>query len=515
MDIMSSDGLKAMEVTADKEKFGSKDSLRNTLWRSAEMENLHVNDDLSAFAMPCLDCTQSTADGLPQEQQSSREWVLEWNRKSDTSEVEQYLQQMQRARSSSQPDYNSDSPTGSFARSSSEPRNVVIGEEQMESEPFEIQDLSCSPGKTFMELRQTIGEVTSDEGIADDEPRGNERVFAQRSDSDDMLLDDAITDGGENYMYTNFLKSRTCYDIMPKSSKIVVFDTKLRVKKAFFGLVANGVRSAPLWDSDKHTFVGMLTISDFINILRYYYKSPLVQIDELEEHDIQAFREFEQSNLRAGLVKISPMQSLLDAVKTLVEYKIHRLPVVDPSTGNALYILTHKRILRFMFSSLTQTSPPEFMSSTLQELGIGTYQNVAMISPETPLITAFHMFAEKRVSALPVVDDNGVVVDIYARFDVINLAAEKTYNNLDVTVKQALQHRSEGFEGVHKCYLDETLHTIIDRLTDAGVHRLVIVDKDNRCIGVLSLSDILKFLVLRPLASSHLDHSHNALQSSA
>jgi len=34
----------------------------------------------------------------------------------------------------------------------------------------------------------------------------------------------------------------------------------------------------------------MLTISDFINILRYYYKSPLVQIDELEEHDIQAFR---------------------------------------------------------------------------------------------------------------------------------------------------------------------------------------------------------------------------------
>ena len=124
--------------------------------------------------MPCLDYTQSTADGLPQEQQSSREWVLEWNRKSDTSEVEQYLQQMQRSRSSSQPDYNSDSPTGSFARSSSEPRNVAPGEVEMESEPFEIQDLSCSPGKNFM---QTIGEVTSDEGIADDEPRGNEGVF--------------------------------------------------------------------------------------------------------------------------------------------------------------------------------------------------------------------------------------------------------------------------------------------------------------------------------------------------
>ena len=48
--------------------------------------------------------------------------------------------------------------------------------------------------------------------------------------------------------------------------------------------------------------------------------------------------------------------SLLDAVKTLVEYKIHRLPVVDPHTGNALYILTHKRILRFMFSSVSCTN---------------------------------------------------------------------------------------------------------------------------------------------------------------
>lgn len=36
---------------------------------------------------------------------------------------------------------------------------------------------------------------------------------------------------GENYVYTNFLKSRTCYDIMPKSSKIVVFDIKLKVSK--------------------------------------------------------------------------------------------------------------------------------------------------------------------------------------------------------------------------------------------------------------------------------------------
>jgi hypothetical protein len=28
---------------------------------------------------------------------------------------------------------------------------------------------------------------------------------------------------------------------------------------------------------------------------------------------------------------------------------LDRLPVIDPDTGNVLYILTHKRILRFLF----------------------------------------------------------------------------------------------------------------------------------------------------------------------
>lgn len=53
-----------------------------------------------------------------------------------------------------------------------------------------------------------------------------------------------------------------------------------------------------------------------------------------------------------------------------------------------------------------------------------------------------------------------------------NLAAEKTYNNLDVTVTKALQHRSQYFEGVLTCNRDETLETIINRLVEAEVRSL-------------------------------------------
>ena len=38
---------------------------------------------------------------------------------------------------------------------------------------------------------------------------------------------------------------------------------------------------------------------------------------------------------------------------------------------------------------------------------------------DTPLIKALQIFVERRVSALPVIDDNNKIIDIYAKFDVI------------------------------------------------------------------------------------------------
>ncbi|XP_068196836.1 5'-AMP-activated protein kinase subunit gamma-2-like isoform X3 [Antennarius striatus] len=220
-----------------------------------------------------------------------------------------------------------------------------------------------------------------------------------------LELDDDAAEP-ESDIYMRFMKSHKCYDIVPTSSKLVVFDTALQVKKAFFALVANGVRAAPLWDTEKQSFVGMLTITDFIIILHRYYKSPMVQIYELEEHKLETWREVYLPTAFKPLVNISPDASLFDAVYTLIKNKIHRLPVIDPVTGNALYILTHKRILKFLQLFMCEMPKPAFMKQTLGELGIGTYRDIAFIHPDTPIIKALNIFVERRVSALPVVDES-------------------------------------------------------------------------------------------------------------
>ncbi|XP_071320396.1 5'-AMP-activated protein kinase subunit gamma-1 isoform X4 [Trachinotus anak] len=304
-------------------------------------------------------------------------------------------------------------------------------------------------------------------------------------------------------VYMNFMKSHCCYEAIPTSSKLVIFDTTLQVKKAFFALVANGLRAAPLWDSKLQRFVGMLTITDFINILHCYYKSPMVQMYELESHKIETWRGDSLQNVYLQysnhfLISISPEASLFDAIYSLLKYKIHRLPVIDPASGNVLHILTHKRILKFLHIFGKKVPKPAFTRKQIQELGIGTFRNIATVQQTASLYDALSIFVERRVSALPVVDRQGKVVALYSRFDVINLAAQKTYNNLDMTMQEAIRRRTCFAEGVIKCYPDETLETIIDRIVKAEVHRLVLVDRADVVKGIISLSDLLQAMVLTP-----------------
>uniref|UniRef100_A0A6I8NXT0 Protein kinase AMP-activated non-catalytic subunit gamma 3 n=1 Tax=Ornithorhynchus anatinus TaxID=9258 RepID=A0A6I8NXT0_ORNAN len=268
----------------------------------------------------------------------------------------------------------------------------------------------------------------------------------------------------EAQTYMRFMLEHNCYDAMATSSKLVVFDTALQIKKAFFALVANGLRAAPLWDTKKQSFVGMLTISDFITILHRYYRSPLVQIYEIEEHKIETWREIYLQGSFKPLVSLSPHDSLFEAVYLLIRNRIHRLPVLDPASGSVLHILTHKRLLKFLHLFGALLPRPPFLARTVQALGIGTFRDLAVVLDTAPILAALDIFVERRVSALPVLSQSGQVVGLYSRFDVIHLAAQKIYNRLDMSVGEALRQRSSCLEGVLTCGPHDSLGDIIDRI---------------------------------------------------
>ena len=55
-----------------------------------------------------------------------------------------------------------------------------------------------------------------------------------------------------------------------------------------------------------------------------------------------------------------------------------------------------------------------------------------------------------------------------------------------------------------KCIETDSLKLVIDKIVKAEVHRLVIVDDEDHVTGIISLSDLLNFLILKPMGSGKL-----------
>ncbi|XP_064554865.1 5'-AMP-activated protein kinase subunit gamma-1-like [Drosophila montana] len=245
-------------------------------------------------------------------------------------------------------------------------------------------------------------------------------------------------------------------------------------------LVCNGMRATRHWKLEKQQFVGTLTITDFFKILQMYYKSLNSAMDELEDQKLDP-KCRELHNQVMPMVSIGPDTSLFDAIKLLRDSSIHRLPVINPENGNVLYILTEKSILRLMLLYINAISQPAYMKNSLRDLKIGTSDNNEIPDEKTCIkIESFGL------------------LDIFAKFDVISPATAKICDDLDVSLRKANEHCNEWFDGDQKCNLDESLYTIMERIVCAEVHRLVVVDDQCKVIGVISISDILLYLVLRP-----------------
>ena len=85
----------------------------------------------------------------------------------------------------------------------------------------------------------------------------------------------------------NFFKCYKCYDLIPTSAKLVILDTGLSLKKAFYAMLETGVRSCPVWSSASHTYVGLVNLTDFISVIQNNYKGSLEELEELEDQTLQ------------------------------------------------------------------------------------------------------------------------------------------------------------------------------------------------------------------------------------
>ncbi|VDM82803.1 unnamed protein product [Strongylus vulgaris] len=202
------------------------------------------------------------------------------------------------------------------------------------------------------------------------------------------------------------------------------------------------------------------------------------------------------------LVSIDANNSLLEAARLLAQHRIHRLPVLDPESGSPLFILTHKRLLKFLWCFGQQYSQPDFHIRTAKDLNVGTWVGIRVVFPDTPLTDCLDILLNKGVSGVPVVErDTFKVVDMYSRFDAVGIAMEEKADSLEVTVEEALKFKNLGTKESDRVVAvrdTDTLWKAITVLVERNVHRLCAVNETGAIEGIISLSDVINHMVVKP-----------------
>ena len=137
-------------------------------------------------------------------------------------------------------------------------------------------------------------------------------------------------------------------------------------------------------------------------------------------------------------------------------------------------------------------------------------RNPLVVKNETPLNEAIQLLAERRISGLPVVDADGKIIGIISETDLMwqetGVTPPPYIMFLDSVIY--LQNPAKYEREIHKALgqtvgevmstdiitisPDQTLKAAAQIMHDHNVHRLPVVDADEKIIGILTRGDIVR-----------------------
>jgi 5'-AMP-activated protein kinase regulatory gamma subunit len=305
-----------------------------------------------------------------------------------------------------------------------------------------------------------------------------------------------------------FLEQHNCYSVLRASGKVVVFDVRIPIQLAFYALVEHDMQAAPLWDSVTCQFAGLLTVTDFIDILRHYKAAGkdvsalavssiahvLSEGTSTQQHVVSAGVTADSKSNNNGTTEaaaqspatqaqqqtlqlVQPFKpefngadsscTLAQACQQLLKSRQDFLPVVFAEDMRCLACITYTNILEHLVLHFREQR--RLFDDSLMDLGIGTYgTNLVACYPTQTLAKALELMQEHSLSALPVLDpETGKIVGVYSRSDITFLTkatdAEDAVRNLDLPLADILsQQRTDVTtpDALRTCSATHTLQAI-------------------------------------------------------
>jgi len=190
--------------------------------------------------------------------------------------------------------------------------------------------------------------------------------------------------------------------------------------------------------------------------------------------------------------------TLLEACKHLGTMNVHRIPVLKD--GKLCNFITQSAVIKALVENIDAL--PETSKKTLTALHLAQPSDLVVAKRSMTALEAFHLLKDKDIGAMPIVESNGSIIGNISVRDLRGVITRpKLFEALHKSITEFVaanvpdKEREEMYPSI-TCKASSTLAEVLTRLASSRIHRIYVVDANNKPIRALTLSDVLAAMVV-------------------
>ncbi|KNC99394.1 uncharacterized protein SPPG_05637 [Spizellomyces punctatus DAOM BR117] len=302
-----------------------------------------------------------------------------------------------------------------------------------------------------------------------------------------------------------------CADLLAASKQqLVVIPGDVSVEQACETLIKNGISSAPVWDKERSTFVGMFDYRDVVTyvLIGLSKDAPLDDSTPMELKELVKRARAHQpvpAKLAADISHKNPFYSVMEEtpllqVADLFSKGIHRVAVRD---GELRGIISQSTVIQYLYNNLKLfPDVQQIFAKPLRELGLGS-KSVVAVDAQTTVLEALKIMAKNDVSSLAVLNDSGGIVANLSMSDIKWVMRSFRFNLLWETCLHFvgfIDSEQGLMDGKDKLPVFDVLETstlgyAVGKMVATRAHRVWVVERaGGPPVSVVTLTDVFRVI---------------------
>lgn len=321
------------------------------------------------------------------------------------------------------------------------------------------------------------------------------------------------------------LETTKVSDIDIPAKKPVEVDVSMTPEQAATVLWKHSVLGAPVWDASTNSYCGIFDMRDLLSTVVASHKhneDDRKSFTKWLSKGLSHFQEFSQTKaVKQGGYTVSylaarnPFQPLTEedtlgqAFELCAGRHYHNIPIVDKNSGRCVQFLSQSTLVKYLADHFPANKALEtFLNQSIAKSGL-PYKKDVVSCPDTATASeVFEVMDSNRLSGIAIVSsEDGALIantsasDIKMAVKLGDDSDEMIVADLEINILSYLsvvyqsKRATETRHPSSRVRESSTLGHTLRLLAATGYHRVFVVDEFLKPVGVVSVADIVAFMM--------------------